>query len=198
MRLNAKYRTTSFWLHVAPAYRHEVRIMTSQLRKWEHLRSCTHLCWMNWSSLYLSLYCVLFCRMGRTTSLWQRAVTPKDLHWPLTPGAPTASPKVGKSWKLSSTMTTRRPSGQHHSLPPQCHLWKLQYSTVQSVVSSAQAVAAEREVQSAAQREDVWGHPCGAQQRHGECDSAGNTQSQNTFPLRTTVWKGLPSSDVSI
>lgn len=117
---------------------------------------------------------LLVSRMGRTTSLWQQALWQKDLQWPLTPGSPTAGPKVGKTWKLSSTTTARHPLGQHDylTLTLEYHLLKFKYSVVNPVHLlnfCVQTVPAEWEVQSAAQHEHVWGHPCGAQQCHGGC-----------------------------
>lgn len=60
---------------------------------------------------------------------------------------------------------------------------------VQSLLSSVQNVPAEWEVQSAPQREDIWGHPCGTQQCHGErlwlCTI--NSHSPNRFHLLATV-----------
>lgn len=80
---------------------------------------------MNWSSV------------GRTTSLWQQTAEQKDLQWPLTPGASTSGPKVGKSWKLSSTMTTRRPLGQHDdlTLTLHCHFLKVQILSGESAIT---------------------------------------------------------------
>lgn len=69
-----------------------------------------------WRWFYLNL--LLVSRMGRTISRWQPA-RKKDLQWPLAPGAPTAGPKLGKSWKLSCTMITHHPLGQHNDLS--CH-----------------------------------------------------------------------------
>lgn len=73
----------------------------------------------------INLICVLWLcssvpRMGRTTSHWQQ-VRERDLPWLLTPGAPTADLRMGRLWRLSCTMTTRRPSGQHDVSTCHCY-----------------------------------------------------------------------------
>lgn len=126
-----------------------------------------HLLQFVWDDISVALLSV--SRMGRTTSLWPRASREKPLLWPLKTGPRTAAPRAGTSSRLSSTTTSRPHLGQCNDLIKRCtsssECWSPQWW---SFLSSVQIVPAEREVQSAPQRQDVRGHPGGPQQRHGE------------------------------